>query len=136
MDIKEQEQTGTKFELLQADFREKLPATLVRIETLWADFNKSKNDKAILKKLHSDLLTLADAGGTYSAEEVSFAARKLDLEFKQLLEQDDISTVVERVYEKLVNGFSLLKQAVDEWLSAELPEIKKYPNNNTLLKSL
>lgn len=126
MDISGKAQAETKFDLLQLEFRKNLPEKMDEIERLWASLKDNKNSKDILKNLHINLLALADAGGTFSAEEVSFVARKLDLDFKLLLDYDDVAAKLESATGKLEKDFSQLKSTVEKWLSTVPPKIKKY----------
>ena len=126
MDISGKAQPATKFELLQAEFRKNLPANMAEIENLWANLNENTNSKDILKKLHVNLLALADAGGTFGAEEVSFVARKLDLSLKLLLSQDDVVEKIKSATVKLEKYFSQLKTTIESWLATAPPKIKNY----------
>jgi PAS domain S-box-containing protein len=136
MDISGQAQSGIKFELLQAEFRKNLPANMAEIEALWESLKKSKNSKNILKQLHVNLLALADAGGTFSAEEVSSVARKLDLGFKLLLDHNDVAAKLESVTGNLEKDFSQLKSTIENWLSAAPAKIKKYKSSSVPRRSL
>ena len=112
-----------KFCVLQAKFKEQLPARISLIEDLWASLVKNNENKYILKQLRYTLLRLADTGGTYGAGEVSFLARKLDLEFKPLLNKSSLSSFLDESKEKLNEWFMQLKIASEEWSVSEAPAI-------------
>ena len=113
-----------KFELLQAEFRKNLPETISEIENLWAALSNDINKNSLLSLQHM-LLRLADAGGTYGAEEISYLARKLDLEFKPLLDEENISSQLTNLNEKLSDWFKQLKTTAEDWMSADVPVITK-----------
>lgn len=99
----------SKFTDLQKEFRNNLLVTLSHIESLWSELIE-KNNKETLKKLHNNLIRLADAGGTYGADEVSYLARKLDLKLKPLLNEDELVNIQGKEQKKLSELFKQLKQ--------------------------
>lgn len=112
-----------KFSILQTEFRQQLPNRISLIEDLWASLVRNNDNKHILKQLQYALLLLADSGGTYGADEVSFLARKLDLEFKSLLNESSLTPFLDELKEKLNEWFMQLKIASEEWSSSEVPTI-------------
>ena len=112
-----------KFSILQTEFREQLSNRISLIEDLWASLVKNNDNKHILKQLQYSLLLLADTGGTYGADEVSFLARKLDLEFKSLLNESSLTPFLDELKGKLNEWFMQLKIASKEWSSSEVPAI-------------
>ena len=114
----------SKFNKLQVDFRQQLLENILNVEDLWASLNKNVENKILLKELYSILLQLADTGGTYGADEVSSLARELELKFKLLLNESNISTYLEKTKENLDTLFSNLKNESEKWISEELPDIK------------
>ena len=131
MTVTEKLYSENKFCVLQAEFRDQLPNRISLIDDLWASLVKN-NNKHILKQLQVTLLRLADAGGTYGADEVSFLARKLDLEFKPLLNESNLTPFLDESKEKLNEWFKQLKIASEEWVSSEVPvinTIKAIQNN-------
>jgi len=123
MDLLKESALENKIGVLQAEFRKELPIRISLIEDLWSSFTKN-NSKDILEQLQHDLLRLADAGGTYGAEEVSFLARKLDLELKLLIRKNDPAPFIDEINEKLNEWLNQLSTASKEWVSSEIPVIK------------
>ena len=114
-----------KFSHLLSKFREQAPITILEIEDLWSALVK-EYDENILKKLRRILLRLADAGGTYGADEVSVIARKLDLSFKSLLGKDDCTFQFNEKKESFNELFIQLRSEMEEWLCSDAPAMKKY----------
>ncbi len=108
-----------KFAVLQADFKKQLPAQILLIEDLW-DLLSNNYNKYILIQLQHTLLHLADTAGTYGADQVSFSARKLELEFKSFIDVTDLALFPDKSKEQLNQGFSQLKIAAKEWSSSEI----------------
>ncbi len=130
MDLLKESGFENKFGILQAEFKEELMTRISLIEDLWGSVTKNYN-KDILKQLQHDLLRLADAGGTYGAEEVSFIARKLDLEFKSLLSENYPAPFLDENKEKLNGWFEKLKIVSEKWACSGTPVIKlKKPKKN------
>ena len=123
MILTDKSQPENKFFVLQTEFKEQLPARISLIEDLWTSLVKNNENKYILKQLRYTLLRLADTGGTYGAGEVSFLARKLDLEFKALLNKSSLSSYLDESKEKLNEWFMQLKIASEEWSFSEAPAI-------------
>lgn len=124
MNISNDSYLENKFGALQVEFRKELPIRISLVDDLWGALIKNNENKDILKQLRHDLIRLADAGGTYGADEVSFLARKLDLEFKALLDKNPTYSFLSDSTEKLNEWFVQLKAASEEWLSSDAPEIK------------
>lgn len=117
-----------KFVELQYEFRNDLLVSISHIESLWAELQE-KNNKDVFKKLHNSLIRLADAGGTYGADEVSYFARKMDLELKSLLNENDLIDIQNKEKKQLNKWFNQLKIESASWLSSDLPVIKKRKRN-------
>ena len=131
MNTSNESKSDNKFIKLQHEFRKNLPDKMLEINRMWMSFSENNENKDILKKLHHTLLRLADAGGTYGADAVSFLARKLDLEFKVLMSNDS-PHAMESLKEKHQEIFAELNSEVEKWLSSDLPVIKT--NKNKLQK--
>ncbi len=139
MTLTEKSYSENKFCILQAEFEEQLSNRISLIEDLWTSLVKN-NNKHILKQLQYTLLRLADTGGIYGADEVSFLARKLDLEFKPLLDENNITPFLDESKEKLNKWFKQLKIASEEWGFSKAPSIKTVKviqnNENDLVYTL
>ena len=123
MDLLKESSFENKFGILQAVFKKELMIRISLIEELLGSVTRKYN-KDILKQLQHDLLRLGDAGGTYGAEEVSFLARKLDLELKPLLDESNPAPYLDASKEKFNDLFKQLKIESKEWVSSEVPSIK------------
>lgn len=129
MGMSNKSESKVNFSILQENFRELLPSTITDIERLLNTLGEN-NDVDIFKQLHDYILHLADAAGTYGAENVSEFARKIDLEFKKTLYKDDFSTRFNDVNNKTNEWLHELKIAADEWCSSERTLLKKNKSEN------
>ena len=102
-----------KLETLLAEFKKELPVKMAEIETAWILLNDNKNE-SILKELHELVTSLADAGGTYSATEVSHIARKLALALKA-----GKSSLSQGGQTQINEWIEQLKKSAEEWLSSD-----------------
>ena len=110
--------------MMQANFKQHLLSTITEIENLWLSLKEDNQNSKLLSQLHHVLLRLADAGGTYGADEVSFLARKLDIEFKPLLDKSNPSNFIENLKEKWNDIFSQLRKESEEWVASKDLAIK------------
>lgn len=118
-----------KFIELQGEFRNNLLVSISHIESLWTELQE-KNNKDVFKKLHNSLTRLADAGGTYGGYEVSYFARKMDLELKSLLNENDYVDIKNKEKKEQLNKwFKQLKVESGNWLATDVPVIKKCKSN-------
>lgn len=117
-----------KFIELQGEFRNNLLVSISHIESHWAELQE-KNNKDVFKKLHNSLIRLADAGGTYGADEVSYFARKMDLELKTLLNENNLVDIKKKEKEQINKWFKQLKVESGSWLSSDVPVIEKCKSN-------
>lgn len=123
MEVSKKFNLENKFSTLQSDYKKQLPTLISMIEDLWFSLAKNSN-KDILKQLQHTLLRLANAGGTYGAEEVSYLARKLDLKLKSILESNNIASFLTESKETLDELFLQLKETSQAWTTSDFTEIK------------
>lgn len=140
MSVSRELESRKKFSDLQEDFRKLLPYTISDIKQLMESLEKN-NDNETLKQLHHSLLRLADAAGTYGANNVSFLARNLDLEFKSLLNKKTFKPYFDDVKGKLHESLLQLSNSAEKWSSLEVvPEliekVTKNKNKNNLVYTL
>ena len=140
MDISNNSAFDNKFGMMQANFKQHLLSTITEIENLWLSLKEDNQNSKLLSQLHHVLLRLADAGGTYGADEVSFLARKLDIEFKPLLDKSNPSNFIENLKEKWNDIFSQLRKESEEWVASKDLAIKtnkpKKKNESNLVYTL
>ena len=113
-----------KFCILQDDFKQNLLTLITKIENLWSSLIDNNKYNETLKKLHHELLRLADAGGTYGAEEVSIVARKLDVKLKPLLDKHNSENYIDDLKEKLNCIFVQLRAESEYWVELNTATIK------------
>lgn len=104
---------------LQQKFREKLPAKISEIETLWSDVltNQSSDFSSLHLKLHS----LVGTSGTYSAIAISEQARKIEI---IILSLSNTEIALSDDIRKKVNSYiQELKTMSEHWQPSELPYI-------------
>lgn len=139
MSISNESESKKKFSILQENFRELLPSTITDIERLMQTLEENHDSKT-LKQLHDFILYLADAAGTYGADNVSEFARKLDLEFKDLLPTDNLSACFDGTNNKINDWIEQLRLVAEEWCSSERAALKgkttKQKNKNNLVYTL
>lgn len=113
-----------KFSVLLENFRDLMPSTILDIERLMQKL-KENHDVETLKQLHVLFLSLADASGTYGADDVSFYARKLELKFKFLLNEKDFSLYYDNARDKIKEWVYKLKFASGKWCLTKNIVLKK-----------
>ena len=118
MAISNELESINEFSVLQENFRELMPSTISDIERLMQTLKES-HDNETLKQLHVLFLSLADASGTYGANDVSFYARKLELKFKSLLNENDFSLYYDKAKDEIDEWLYKLKFSSGKWCSSE-----------------
>ena len=124
MSASNKSKVDNKFGMLQANFKKNLLRTITEIENLWSSLIDDNKNNELLRQLHHVLLQLADAGGTYGAEDISFIARKLDLKFKPLLDEPHSAEHIDELKEKLNCVFTQLRTESEYWVELNQTTIK------------
>jgi len=95
-----------KLAVLQATFKQQIPARIIEIEELWKVVCSELNNQVSLLALHRVVHSLAGTGASFGAVEISAIAKELEQTLKFLLND----------FDQLQSSFITIKQQIDESL--------------------
>ncbi len=110
---------------LRMTFYKQLPEKLAHIEQTWKAVEQSLND-ADIKELHRSVHSLTGSGGTFGANDISQAAREMEVLLKSIITAGGkVDAVLRR---QISDRVAHLKQVVNAWrVTAPLAELPKQP---------
>ena len=113
-----------KLSALQADFKNQLPDRMTAIVALWDELCVSKQLKACtIEQLYREVHSLAGAGGTFGAMNISTVARELE-NLIQILQAETADELLDKDIEHIGIALEKLDVAVQRWQPSAIPYVK------------